>query len=373
MFRPRSKTFSTKNTIYERSRILKTRKIASVSFFEAFLCLFVIFTHVASEGITYGNKESLFSGLLFILSKAVSFVVPAFIFISAFKQANKYKNADFHYLSYLKERFLKIVLPYVLWVLIYYLYIVYSRQYFSFNFGGLLRYILVGDLAAHFYFIVLVIQFYILAPLFTLYAKKVPPLVGTTIALLLTLWFRLFAVKNSVSFQTFGDDRIFLAYFSFWIMGLYFADYYEAVTAFIKKYSLTLLIPGALVCVIHVMLSYRQYCGVYAYPHAYPVHFLFCTLLTASFYALVAKSENILSRLSRMFAFINTPSYYIYLSHVLVIFIVEDLLAPTPTPLWLRLIARAASAVIIPVFLGNAYVSIKKRIKQNSGNKRITA
>ena len=159
------------------------RKITEVSVFEFFLCMFVILIHLLSEGINVFPKWSVLSIVFFTVTKLTTFAVPAFIFTSALKLFYKFSERKFTYAPFLLDRIRKIYLPYIIMVVIYYIIFVYAFHIYEFNPVSLIKYILNGDLSAQFYFVVLIMQFYLLMPLWILLSKHKSKLFNTIIIL----------------------------------------------------------------------------------------------------------------------------------------------------------------------------------------------
>ena len=104
--------------------------------------------------------------IILIANTATKLAVPGFIFISGLTLAYSYKEPKINniYLFY-KKRFINVVIPYVIWTLIYYLvYIILYNYEISLKF--FLERLINGSMTYHLYFIIIIIQFYILFPMF---------------------------------------------------------------------------------------------------------------------------------------------------------------------------------------------------------------
>ena len=132
---------------------------SEISLLNTVFCLLVVFIHICSEPVTRLTSGTPAHFMAFSLWKLSSFVVQGFILLAGIKQFLVPKSQS--YPSYIKSRILKIVLPYVLAVVVYYLYFVW-RQYISFSPKELLKYIITGDMSAQFYFVIAILQFYLL-------------------------------------------------------------------------------------------------------------------------------------------------------------------------------------------------------------------
>ena len=79
------------------------------------------------------------------------------------------KSGGLDYRKFYSNRLIRIVVPYIAWNLIYYLYFV-LKGYFPFSLYN--RPLYTGETCYPFYFIVVIVQFYALAPLWFLIVKK---------------------------------------------------------------------------------------------------------------------------------------------------------------------------------------------------------
>ena len=93
---------------------MRRKKLTEISSFETVLCLFVVMIHVLSDSIASYPKGSFLSAISFLFSRALTFVVPAFIMSSAIKFAHAYSEGEFRYFSFLKRRITKIYIPYLI-------------------------------------------------------------------------------------------------------------------------------------------------------------------------------------------------------------------------------------------------------------------
>lgn len=162
----------------------RTRR-AEISLCNILFCLLVVWIHVSSAPVSTLEPASWQYAIVYFPWKLAAFVVQGFLFLSAVKLFLRPQEA-FSYRRFWRSRLCRIVLPYLVWVCIYYVYFV-ARGYFPFRVGDLLRYMVVGDLSAHFYFIVILVQFYLLMPLWRVMVRQVDGTVAMLLALLISL------------------------------------------------------------------------------------------------------------------------------------------------------------------------------------------
>lgn len=113
--------------------------------------------------ITKNLTLALGVGLLFNL---VKFAVPAFVLVSGLVLVRKYiKGLNTH--QFYQKRFRELLIPYLLWSLIYQLYYTSGTGHPQINLLAWIYQSLTGTAAYHLWYVVLIIQFYLAFPLAT--------------------------------------------------------------------------------------------------------------------------------------------------------------------------------------------------------------
>jgi len=355
---------------------MQRKNISIITVFESFLCAFVVFIHVVSKGIIEGRVGGTFWTTLFVCQKLVSFVVPAFIFASALKTAIKYAGSNKRltvpeYIKFMWGRILRVYIPYLVWVFIFYLYFVYDLKYFEFDMRELVRYTLKGTLVAHFYFIIIIMQFYILMPLILWCCKRVNVVVALVAAFEISLAFRLLNQYHTEYFKLLDASSVCFFYLIFWVMGTYAGLHYEKFAAFIKSQRLWLAAHAAAFAAAHIYLSYKQAVYGYHYAPSETVHLLFCVAMTIGFIAVLDMLMPLFERCMGFFKAIAGVSFYVYLSHILAIFAADKYTSKYELTLMQSMIIRTAAAYILPFALSFLYVWAKKKVLRKDRGIRV--
>ena len=322
------------------------------------LALLVIYSHVTSHALLGYDKSSLAYGFVYFTKKLCAIAFYGFIFMSSAKYFATPRSESFRYGAFMLRRVRKIVLPYILWVLIYYAYFL-RHGYFPFSVPELVKYILTGTLVAHFYFIIVIMQFYLLMPLWHKLAKmKTAPIAAITAACFIV------TVISQNCFPNFiYSDRIFPSYLFFWMLGILCGSRYDKFVGLLTRHRAMLLVEGAIIAA-HLVLGYFSSRGIISYPYANTWHLVYVTALIffAMYFAVVIKPEKI--PFWRLLTAISGASFYIYLTHILVLFIVDS---HTPgATITQRLILRLVFAIVVPVALSIAYTTLSKKIRGRS-------
>lgn len=327
------------------------KKLAEISSFETILCLFVVMIHVLSDSISRYPNPSVPSGIAFVFSRMLTFVVPAFIMSSGIKFSHIYTNGSFNYFSFLRRRITKIYIPYLIMAAIYYLYFVYHRHYFSFSWTALASYLSLGTIAAPFYFIIIIMQLYVLAPLTLGFCKNITPSVGIFLALIITI------VSKYLLLDFKYSDRVFLVYFVYWILGCYIGINFDMNLDNLRRKKVPIIIAGILFTILYPTLAYLEFLGIFHSFYTEIIKILFASFASVMWLIIMPRYEhggaNILS----------PATFYIYLIHCLVIFETEHIMEQlniisTPQRFFIIFFA----AYIVSIVLSVLYSQLKAKL-----------
>lgn len=158
-------------------------KKTEISLLNIFLCCLVIFIHLcATYSVELRPDSPQFAGV-FYASSLCNFAVYGFVLISGVKHFLRF-DAPFSYRKFYTKRLFTIILPYIFWVIIYYAYFQNEiRQ--PWNTDDLLNHMLYGTMAAQFYFVIIISQFYLLFPLWRYMVRNIHPIIGVIGAVLI--------------------------------------------------------------------------------------------------------------------------------------------------------------------------------------------
>ncbi len=284
----------------------------------AIACLLVILIHVLSIGISSVTPSSWQAAVIYFPWRLAAFVVPMFLYTGAVKMALHFMDRELTlggYLRYMLQRIQKIYLPYVLWVVIYYacfLRIGYvrgeGREFFS--------YLLLGNLSSPFYYIVIVMQFYLLMPFWLWMVKHIPAYLALGVSLLTFFFMQQFSYILSLGGIDFPySDRIFLTYLLFWVAGLYVGKHYKLVAASLSG-GLGQAVCGGVVLVC-AGLAYLQYSGRSLGLNLNDVKLVADLLSIALVHAVCLRLACAPGTLRRGLERLYQSSFFVYLSHCL--------------------------------------------------------
>lgn len=145
------------------------KRIEELDFARVIAMLGVIVIHVTAEYVYAPSGFMLFNmNLAFLMNQMVRFAVPLFVLLSGMSLGLSGRTETVS--AFYKKRFAKIGIPYLIWSLVYILYS--HREALGLLFSGelislpdLFRFFLHGKAAPHLYFILILLQLYLLYPL----------------------------------------------------------------------------------------------------------------------------------------------------------------------------------------------------------------
>lgn len=329
-----------------------TKRKNELSFMNIAMCMLVIFIHIASWTLPNMDRTSVKYIFLLVPWRLSAFVVQGFLFLSGVKLFSSKK--PFSYPTFVQGRFLKIYLPYVLWVCIYYAYFI-AIGWYKFSLEHLGIYTLLGTLCSHFYYIIIAMQFYLLMPLWRLLVKKINGVVLSIAAVVLTA-----IIKVFVHFTY--DDRVFFTYLCYFLIGAAVGVNYEKVCAAVKKYAVCIFALFAALGSADAYLTYRQQVYGNYYRYFEVLHLFYC--LSAIFALFTLALIIVRGReMPKILSLADRSTYEIYLSHVLFIYIANNAMAVLGiNDMLISLLLRGAFTYIVTFACCMGYTFIKEKL-----------
>lgn len=275
--------------------------------------LSVIVIHVTSTFI-YAQSDFSIAGMnpAFILNQVTRFAVPLFILLSGLSLG--FSRSGTSWLSFLKGRCIKILVPYIVWTLIYWL-----LHYRGNPVGHLANALLRGSAAPHLYFIVILIQLYLLYPLLKRLVSRhpVPLLIGALFLSLLSQQVVQCAGRGLIpQFRLFQFLwELFPSWIFYFVLGMVIAHFgLEKLCTWCGRYLWTLLAVTFLYALWFVYEAYlTQALDTFKLSM-----FFFAPLVLLTALAVGQRLRGC-ARLSRLVSFLAARSQTVFFSHVLVL------------------------------------------------------
>ncbi len=293
-----------------------------LSYLNVLFTLMVICVHILSEPITSLDKGSFQYLAVFAPWKLFQFVTQAFVFLSGVKLFIKGRdviNIGSFYLSRAK----RVLIPYIIWVIVYYLYFV-GIGWYSFSGGELVHYLVFGDLASHFYFVIIICQMYLLTPLLMRIFKSCSPWILSVYSLFISLLLGEFLpqilsfISPSLSFAY--NDRLFTTYLFYFVIGAAAGSFYDTVIEKLREARALVYTAFVFFAALDFVLSYLSSCSRIYLHWGYSLHFAYSVSAIAAFLCFFAGYAKKHPSLPGYIRLADKSSYMLYLSHILIIF-----------------------------------------------------
>lgn len=346
------------------------RRLEELSILNVLFCMLVVLIHVLSHAVSALDRTGWQYALVLIPQRLAFVSVPGFFFLSGLKLTlprETEPSLGAYYLGRLK----KLFFPYLLAAVIYYLTFI-RLGWYTFSPAQLVRETALGTLSAQFYFLIALMQFILLAPLFRYLARRYAPALLLPLALGITWLSSMYF--NSV-LQLFDPsaafpygDRIFTSYLVYYLAGCCAGQNYPRCLALLAE-NRSLIAASALFWgAADAAVSLLAFSGRRAAPFLELIHTLY--ILSAILFLLdwAERHKELLSGgRGRLLRAADQASYLIYLYHCLVITLF-NYYAPRLAGERTSVLLLLRAAVVYPVSIAGCilwqrlWAEIKKRI-----------
>ncbi|WP_282936938.1 acyltransferase [Paenibacillus sp. RC67] len=223
---------------------VKKAKLLELDIVRAFAILAVLLIHNTSEATVELPVGSVSQAAYLGINKFSNFAVPVFIFISGLVLFYRYvddwsgKQAVTFYLKRVKQ----VLFPYLIWSVFYYLYNqwIFDRSQLHFDGAEFLDLLPWADASYHLYFMIIIVQFYLLFPLLVWLCRA-------------SQGFRkklfLIGIAIQAAFYSYGhwieplpnSASLCVTYFSLFALGGYLGMNYQTFSVWISKHIIWVL------------------------------------------------------------------------------------------------------------------------------------
>lgn len=295
-----------------------------ISFLNVIFCMMVIFIHVTAFPVTSLPPHNISLMALYAVQRICGVAVHGFVFLGGLKLFLK-ETSCIKYSTYLVSRLKKIYVPYLVIAVAYYLYEV-CMGYMSFDFLKLSGFLVFGSGEAHLYFVFVIMQFYILFPLWRYLMSRVGTVwvlsVSAVVNIFFYCWFpkvlELCGICDNFSY----NHGVFTSYLFAWILGCVCGKYYKKFLAFINEKFVILGFCALILACYDIYMAYNNYYYGTEFALLKPVRLLYLPAMILFLYGIAVRcSDKLLN--SRAVLLIDSVSYEIYLFHIFVIYFVD--------------------------------------------------
>jgi peptidoglycan/LPS O-acetylase OafA/YrhL len=332
------------------SKSVSTAPVEFIQSLRGFALLAVIGIHTA-RFFTQSTQTSFLTYILVYIVVSLIVAVPLFVWISGFVMALQY-SCSINLRAYYRKRGSAVIPPYLIFSLFYIFFSAYQPQAASWSFPDLqtiLILLLTGSSYSHLWFILLLVQFYLLFPLFCI------PKLRSSLIQYSFIWFLLAFIVQSAwhifipslaSYyflkHSFGSQiillisRSFPAYLGFFLIGIVMGSRYKNQTLRILKMK-TVLLPWIILVLVALSIisiqwiqGIEKYGSFYGITEAhrlqekilYPFVYLSMILLSLKLFS----SSKINYKLKKLLVRLGDRSFGIYLLHAGVLIVLANLL-----------------------------------------------
>lgn len=327
-------------------------KLYELDYIRFIACLAVMIVHITATGVT-GYVHGSFPHLVMLLvNKSLKFTTPIFIFLSGVTSFYSYRKREFKYFSFLKRRLSKVLVAYLLWCIIYYLAYI-KIGYYTWDNNFLITSILQGTMSYHLYFVIIIVQMYIVGPAFYHLLKssdkKAAILLVAAVVTLLCAEFIRFELS----------DRLFLKYIVFYMLGIYVTLERDSFVSLIERRKTYIVVGYLATGLAYTVVSY--------YDMSITTFVWFFYSLSSVFfvYYMGKIMKEVFSKNYSFIKLFGQSSYYIYLMHPLVLTVMilytenNGILSVTK-----RLVLYSATVIPVTIISCLLFTAVKNKIKK---------
>lgn len=367
----------------EVPKLMTKPRLDAIEYIRGISMLGVIGIHVGSQ---YLSNPTPNAELVALFEIATRFSVPIFFFISAFGLFYHLDlNAPFSYIDFMKRRFKTVLVPYLVWSFFYIMhYTLLYHDTMLLRPGVALYYLFFGFASYQLYFMVILLWFYLLMPLWIAMLRLATP---TNLGLLLIVQIA-FDYWSSFVFNPYGIENWLLKTFmvnrlNYWVMhyvfvfllGGWLAINFKAFMHFMEKRRTEIIVffwasLAGILGYYYYLLGYKHYTAIEAINTAHqlcPVGIIY-TIAASLFFFTIFTYQRYPKSLNPLLSLLGRHSYFAYLAHPVVITYLSMLVdrsgrimtAPLALAFYIVVAVLAITGAVIVLRIGNHFPIINE-------------
>lgn len=307
-----------------------------LDFCRAIAALSVLAIHVTSLPLAALNPSGTSFQIFFALNKALQFSVPLFMIMSALLEGYYYNKTiqshnRFDWKRFYQKKLARVVLPYLGWSVLYLIFYTFFFRLYSvkqiFTPASLLHFFVFGKSSYHLYFMVILIQFYLVFPLLVLF-YKVPEKYRTLLIPLLYVLQTFFVMYAGAKIYGIFPDIVttYLWYFFPFTVALIVGFTYPN-HLFVGKRSIFIFgFVSFIFGIFYVSISFQLNSGNHLLSYLYlPVWYLYTFAISLFFINLCRLFRGSDNAFLKGLKVIGKYSYGIYFIHPMILFLFEKI------------------------------------------------
>lgn len=322
---------------------MSKKKINALEYIRGISMLGVVGIHTGAYSLSNPKVNIHLFALLEIITR---FSVPIFFFVSAFGLfLNQDLTGKLNYVSFMSRRARTVLIPYLVWSVLYMAhYTLLNRDASIWNPPLLYEYLLFGLASCQLYFLVILLWFYALMPVWRLMVRYIieHPLRNLSILLLLQILFNYYSsYLLKVDTSSFYLGKLLSYRLNYWVLHYLFIFLLGAVCAvkyaeferLLSRYqqqikSFFYLTLAGMLSFYYYLLFISRYTPEQAVNTAHqlsPIGVLY-TLASTLFLFLLFNKGQIPTVVKTLLASLGKHSYLVYLVHPLIMYYLTDYL-----------------------------------------------
>ncbi|MDO5063290.1 MAG: acyltransferase [Peptostreptococcaceae bacterium] len=332
----------------------RKRSLGEVSMLRVLSMLAVVSIHFLNMPVSRVLVGSKSHGHFFMVRAMLVFAVPSFLFVSMVMVSYSLDERPIRLLDFYQKKFVRVVIPYLLWSIAYQIVLLLTGNVQLQNIlkpRSVLYLLLYGKSYEHLYFMIILIEFFVIAPLLIPIAKKVKDSWKSAIGIafgtqILIYLLNRFLIRGYFTMM----QSTFLWYFSIAFMGLWFGFCYDRNFKMIQKYQNKIFVGLALSGIVHSYYSrllWQQMWNeivfdTFFYTVNLHVYMLLCTLgLLLISKWIISYPKDLMGRDKRSYRFfmwLSPLTYGIYLMHPGLTYLVRKIVESKSALLWMLIV-----------------------------------
>lgn len=289
-------------------------RISEIDILKGISIIAVLLIHTTGSAVSELDKASVSYDVFAVLNRISQFAVPTFIFASAMLLMYNYGDGCDWRLFY-RKRLKNVLLPYILWTALYgaYLFVAYHMPLKSILTVDNLFF---GGMFYHLYFIVIIVQLYLLFPVLLHIYKFINKNIYTVVISIIVFQIAgLMLFKHVIIkyYQNSGD--LLLTYMSFVMAGMYVGENIRSIMANFGKKWLYSFLAASLAGYLFVDISLDVFSNKPVNVILYNIYYYIFAIAAALFFLAVSSKILYHPVLNSMLIHTGKMSFGIYLSH----------------------------------------------------------
>jgi probable poly-beta-1,6-N-acetyl-D-glucosamine export protein len=292
------------------------RRYSEIDFTKIAACLSVIMIHVTATPAALMEGSSIFREILVFLNAVTLYAVPCFIFLSGLVLMLSSRGKSIDYIPFVKRRLSTVIIPYLGWSSVFYVTYALSGLV-KVDLNSLFTSFVMGKANYHLYFIVIIVQLYVLFPLL----KGMLERFRTPVAVIAVAAYEVLQLTLMPGFEY--KDRFFTSYLTFFIAGMIVAFNYES---FIGRLKPIMAVTSAVYVASLILWAYGRHLqfidgnmSIAANEFIWPVFSLASSIMLVGIGHWITSglSDDVKHGIER----VSHSTFYVYLSHPLLLFV----------------------------------------------------